>query len=492
MFRRKTSLRLTELIKAYKGDVDPEIKALCVDSRQVKSGCLFAALPGSKYNGLSFLKDALDNGAVAVIIPDGAGIDFDISVPVISSADPRKMVAELAARFYGAQPETVCAVTGTNGKTSTVHFTQQLWNSLGLKSASLGTLGVRGAGMVRSGSLTTPDSIALSAELADLAAAGVTHLAMEASSHGLDQRRLDGIHIKAAGFTNLSRDHLDYHLDMDQYLEAKKRLFTELLERDGAAVINADCEYGQKIIASLEEAPVRLLTYGQGGHEIKIISSEAEPAGQRVNLDIFGKSYDVFVPLVGQFQIMNVLCALGLVSSQYIDKQDKIERLIEAVATLSGAPGRLQLVSGHPRGAAIYIDYAHTPNALENVLIALRAHTRGKLYCVAGCGGDRDRGKRPLMGQIMADLADVGIVTDDNPRSEAPSDIRSEMIADRNELIEISGRKKAIEEAVKMLEDGDVLVIAGKGHEQGQIIGEVIEPFDDFEEAQSAIKGAVK
>lgn len=466
---------------------DVEITGITADSRQVKKGYVFAALPGSKANGAQFISDAISHGAVAILADEDSVLPNGSGAVLITNRNPRLALAKMAAKFYGLQPAHIAAVTGTSGKTSTVSFTQSLWELSGIKgSASLGTLGVRGPGLIRSGSLTTPDTVSLHAELADLAAVGVTHLAMEASSHGLDQYRLDGVNVAVAGYSNLSRDHLDYHADMNEYFAAKSRLFSDVLRQDGTAVINADDDYGVRMIEIAQKAKRKVITFGVKGKDIRLISINAQPMGQNVKLSVFGKEYDVTIPLAGYFQVMNVLLALGMV----LAGGEKADKIVPLISKLQGVPGRLQLVQGHPKGAAIYVDYAHKPAAVETVLNTLRPHTEGRLVCVIGCGGNRDAGKRPMMGKIASELADIAIITDDNPRHEDPATIRAAMMAGANEAkgaTEIAGRAAAIEWAVNELRAGDVLVIAGKGHEQGQIIGDVVEPFDDVIEAEKSI-----
>ncbi|MCB9982492.1 MAG: UDP-N-acetylmuramoyl-L-alanyl-D-glutamate--2,6-diaminopimelate ligase [Rhodospirillales bacterium] len=449
-----------------------QIKGLTADSRAVKPGWLFAALPGVKADGRDFITDAVARGASAILAPEGA--DVPSNVELITASNPRKVFAHLAADFYARQPEHIVAVTGTNGKTSVVSFAEQLWKKLGQRGESLGTL---------KGGMTTPDPVSLHAQLAELADAGVTHLAMEASSHGLDQYRLDGVRLEAAGFTNLSHDHLDYHGDMENYLQSKTRLFAELLPESGVAVLNADVPEFPVLEKTCDERGVKIVSYGRAGHDLKLISTRPDGQGQKLELGVLGAHKDVRLPLVGEFQVMNVLCALGLVIA--CDPNHK-ERYIEALERLEGVPGRLQCIPGHPKGA-VYVDYAHTPDALENVLTALRPHTRGDLVCVLGCGGERDKNKRPVMGAIAAAHAERVIVTDDNPRNEDPSAIRAAIRAAAPNAREIADRREAIKQALSELETGDVLVIAGKGHEQGQIFADRTERFDDAEEAGKAI-----
>lgn len=461
---------------------DVPVTGLTADSRQVREGYLFAALPGSKQDGVAFIPDAIAHGASVILAPEGTRIAND-DVILITPENPRRALALMAAKFYGLQPETIVAVTGTSGKTSTVSFTQQLWDLSGVvHSASLGTLGIRAPGMNRYGSLTTPDTVSLHAQLADLAAAGITHLAMEASSHGLDQYRLDGVNVTAAAYTNLSRDHLDYHTDMDDYFAAKARLFNDILPDNGTAVIHIDDMYGKTLFDICSKRNVPVLSFGSGDADIALVSRTPQPAGQDIVLRVLGKEYAVRLPLVGDFQVLNAMAALGLVMAG----GKKAGDIVPLLAQLQGVPGRLQLVPGHKKGAAVYVDYAHKPAALESVLKTLRPHTEGRLLCLVGCGGDRDPGKRPMMGRIAATLADVAIITDDNPRTEDPAKIRAAMMADAPGAIEIADRRDAIRRGVAMLEKGDVLVVAGKGHEQGQIIGESVLPFDDVEEVQSS------
>lgn len=467
-----------------KTDRDVAITGITADSREVRDGYLFAALPGNKQDGAKFIGAAITNGARAILAAPGTVIKDD-DIILVEDANPRRALAMMAARFYGQQPKTIVAVTGTSGKTSTVSFVQQLWTLAGIqKAASLGTLGVRAPGMNTYGSLTTPDTVNLHAQLADLAAAGITHLAMEASSHGLDQYRLDGVHLAAAAYTNLSRDHLDYHADMDDYFAAKQRLFTEILPVDGTAVIQAGDAYGVKLIDTCRARGLNVVTFGTMDADIALVSRTPRPDGQDITLRVAGDDYTVRLPLVGEFQVMNALTALGLVMAGGLDAKMAVPLLEK----LSGVPGRLQLVPGHKKGAAVYVDYAHKPAALESVLQALRPHTQGRLICLIGCGGDRDPGKRPMMGRIAATLADIAIITDDNPRTENPAAIRAAMMADAPGAQEIEGRHEAIRHAVSLLQAGDVLVVAGKGHEQGQIVGDNVLPFDDVKEVQSAME----
>ncbi len=461
-----------------------EISGLTADSRRVAAGYLFAALPGSRVDGRDFIPQALDKGAAAVLAPEGTRLpDGRRDVALITDANPRRRLALLAARFYGRQPETACAVTGTNGKTSVASFTRQLWQALGHPAASLGTLGLQPPRADAPASLTTPDPVELHRCLAALARDHIDHVVLEASSHGLDQYRLDGIRVSAAAFTNLTRDHLDYHGTMEAYLAAKLRLFTELLQPEGTAVVNVDDPAGAEISAACRARGVKLISYGKGAADLRLLSQEPTATGQNLKLEVFGKAYDVALPVAGAFQGENVLAALGLVLAGGADT----DRAVAALTQVSGVPGRVELVGATPAGGHVYVDYAHTPDALETVLKALRPHTAARLFVIIGCGGDRDRGKRPQMGRIAVTLADQAIITDDNPRSEDPATIRQEMLVEAPGAQEIGDRGAAIATAVAALGPGDVLVIAGKGHETGQIVGGQVLPFDDREVARTAI-----
>lgn len=460
---------------------DIDITGITADSRAVKPGFLFAALPGTKLDGRAFIADAVAKGAVAVLAPQGTAQPE--GAMLIEAEQPRHDFSLFAAAFHAGQPTTTVAVTGTNGKTSTVQYARQIWAKLGHKAASLGTLGLIGPGVDRYGSMTTPDPVALHRDLASLAEAGITHLAMEASSHGLDQFRLDGVRLKAAGFTNLTRDHLDYHGTMEAYLAAKARLFSDLLEADGAAVLNADTPEFAALSGICSDHGQRVIGYGLAGREITVRAVEPAAHGQRLSLSVLGRDSDIELPLVGRFQAWNVLCALGMVIGSGSDR----DAALEAISGLEGVPGRLQHVATTAGGVPVFVDYAHTPDALETVLRALRPHAESRLVCVFGCGGDRDRGKRPVMGELAGRLADRAIVTDDNPRTEAPASIRAEVLTGSARLEEIGDRRAAIRAAVAELRSGDVLVVAGKGHEQGQIIGTEIRPFDDAAEVRTAV-----
>ncbi len=459
---------------------DPEIIGVTADSRQVRPGYLFAALPGSHADGRRFIPDALRAGAAAVLAADDVE---GLAAPVVHAADLRRAYALAAAAFYGAQPRTCVAVTGTNGKTSVAAFCRQIFERLGHRAASMGTLGVQtGETHVTPPGLTTPDAADVARLLADLAGRGVTHLALEASSHGIDQRRLDGVRLAAAGFTNLSQDHLDYHGAMDAYRDAKLRLFADLLPEAGVAVLNADASAFQAFAACAVTAGHRVLTVGEKGTALRLMSREAVDGGQRLRIQTPDRAYEIDLPLAGDFQASNALVAAGLC----IAAGEDADAVIAALAHLQGAPGRLQRVGSGRRGGEAFVDYAHTPDGLESVLRALRPHARGRLILVFGAGGDRDRAKRPLMGAASR-LADIAIVTDDNPRHEDPAAIRAAVLQGAPDAREIADRRAAIVAAAAMLQDGDVLIVAGKGHEQGQIVGDTVRPFDDVAVATAAL-----
>jgi len=459
-----------------------EIAGISADSRLVRPGFVFVAIAGTRADGARFIADAVAKGAVAVVCGAEADVSESLGVPVLRAPEPRRTLALMASRFFVAQPETVVAVTGTSGKTSVADFTRQIYAALGHNAASLGTIGlVKSDGGVY-GSLTTPDPVTLHATLAELAAEGVTHLAFEASSHGLDQHRLDGVRIKAAAFTNLGRDHLDYHPTLEGYLAAKLRLFSELLPEDGVAVINADGAEAAQVILAAQENGRRVFTVGRAGEGLKLERLVREGFAQRMSVGHEGRVFDVRLPLLGDYQASNALVAAGLA----IVTGESAGRVLPALQSLKGVKGRLEIV-GESNGGLAVIDYAHKPEALAAVLDALRPFATGKLICVMGCGGDRDKGKRPLMGAVAAEKADVVIVTDDNPRTEQPEVIRAEILAATPGAREIGDRAEAIRAGVAMLAEGDVLIVAGKGHETGQIVGDKVRPFSDHEEVGKAL-----
>lgn len=471
---------------------DFPLKGLTADSRKVEPGYLFAAIPGTKQDGSTYIKDAVARGAVAVLAPPGvdtAAIGADVTL--ITDSNPRRRLARMAARFYAPQPDVIVAVTGTNGKTSTASFARQLWDNISKPAASIGTLGIVGGGYEGGGGLTTPDPVDLHRTLNELKRKGVDHIAMEASSHGLDQYRLDGVSFSAAALTNITRDHLDYHGTMESYRTAKLRLFEDLLIPGGAAIANTACAEFDLVANIANERRLRLIGYGLDRGQIRCQSISAVQNGFLLILDILGDRFEVDFPLPGRFQIENALCALALLIGSGEDPATVAPQL----SRLTGVRGRMERAGATPEGAAVYVDYAHTPDALETVLKNLRPHVPGKLHVVFGCGGDRDRGKRPMMGKIAAEYADCAIVTDDNPRSEKPEAIRAEVMEGCPEAKNIGSRHDAIFAAVKNLKAGDALVVAGKGHEQGQTIGDQVLPFDDVSvvrEALAAIGGIVE
>ncbi len=467
--------------------VDTNIAGLTCDSREVKPGFLFAALPGTETDGRKYIGEAMERGAVAILAPPGTTVDTGgDSFPLLIDDNPRRRFALMAARFFAHQPNVVAAVTGTNGKTSVVTFLRQMWTRMGRNAASMGTLGITAPDWSVPGNLTTPDPVALHRNLSDLAARGVECLALEASSHGLAQSRLDGIQIDAAAFTNLSRDHLDYHGTFEAYLTAKTRLFGDILAPDGFAVLNADSAPSAPIQSVCRARGIRIITYGARGADVRVEKIIPLPDGQHLELTVAGKSYAVVLPLVGGFQVGNALCAIALA----IVCGGNCDDAVTCLERLEGAPGRVQKVASLANGASGYVDYAHTPDALENVLGALRPHAAGRLHVVFGCGGDRDPGKRPEMGRIAATLADRAIVTDDNPRTEDAAEIRRHIMAACPGGVEIGDRAEAVAEAVAGLDAGDILVVAGKGHETGQIVGTDVHPFDDVSVLAAAMAEA--
>ncbi len=453
-----------------------DVAGITADSRQVVPGDLFAAIPGGHADGRAFIAEAVARGAVAILAPPDTQWPPGVPPrPLILDPEPRRRLSQIAAMLAGPQPKSVVAVTGTNGKTSTVGFLRQLWSSAGHKSASLGTLGVIAAGFDPGVGMTTPDPVSLAEILAGLARHGIQHVAMEASSHGLDQYRLDGVRLAAGAFTNLTRDHLDYHRTLDAYRTAKLRLFDALLPQGAPAVVHADMDADTlaAIRAIAQRRRLDLRTVGEAGDTICLLRVTPQPHGQILTIETGGVRRDINLTLPGRFQADNALMAAALAMA--LGQADALERL----ALLTGVRGRMELAAQLPNGAAVYVDYAHTPDALQRLLSALRPHTAGRLHVVFGAGGDRDTGKRPLMGAAAAHCADVAIVTDDNPRSEDPAAIRAAVLAACPGGREVGDRAAAIAEALSGLAAGDVLVVAGKGHEQGQVVGSEVIPFDD-------------
>jgi UDP-N-acetylmuramoyl-L-alanyl-D-glutamate--2,6-diaminopimelate ligase len=480
--------RLSDLGLTARAGRDPALSGLTVDSRAVRAGMLFAALPGSQVHGATFILAALEQGAAAVLT-DATGARMaaealaDSDVALVVAEDPRAALAFAAALWFGAQPETVVAVTGTNGKTSVATFTRQIWMALGHEAINIGTTGIEGAWTAPSGH-TTPDPITLQKLLAAAAKGGVTHAAMEASSHGIDQRRLDGVRLRAAGFTNLTQDHLDYHGTMEAYFAAKAQVFTRLLPEDGVAVVNLDGAKGSAMAELALSRGLRVLTVGKGqGADLQIAATRPDATGQEVRYLWQGRAFQTRLGLIGAFQAENVAVAAGLA----IAAGEAPEAVLGVLPRLTGVRGRMQLAATRRNGAAVYVDYAHTPDAIETALRALRPHVMGRIVVVFGAGGDRDRTKRPLMGDAARKHADVLYVTDDNPRTEDPASIRAAILAACPEAHEVGDRAEAILRAVDALLPGDALLIAGKGHESGQVVGTDVYPFDDVEQASVAV-----
>ena len=460
---------------------DLEITGLSADSRKIEPGMAFVAVAGTKADGAGFVADAAARGASVIFAEHVADAG---PVPVLAVSEPRRLLALAAARFYGRQPETMVAVTGTAGKTSVASFTRQIWAHAGQLAAMIGTTGVISPSRNDYGSLTTPDPVSLHKLLAELADEGVTHAAMEASSHGLDQFRLDGVRLKAAGFTNLGRDHMDYHPTVEAYMAAKMRLFEALLPPGSPAVIFADDAWSDQAIAAARKAGHDIRTVGRKGDFLTLKRVEHSRHKQVAEVHVGTDIFEVHIPLAGDFQIANALVAAGLAISTGVPASVAMA----ALEKLQGASGRLELIGQTRSGALAYVDYAHKPDALENVLAAVRPFTTGRVIVVFGCGGDRDRGKRPIMGEIACRLADVVIVTDDNPRSEQPATIRTEIMAAATCATEIADRAEAIRAAVDMLQAGDTLIVAGKGHEEGQTVAGVTLPFSDHAEVRRALE----
>ena len=464
-------------------DADIDVRGVTADSRSVKRGDMFVAIAGGKTDGLRFVAPAIAAGAVAVVAERTPTAPLPAGAAFVRVGNARRTLALAAARLFPRQPQIIAAVTGTSGKTSVAAFTRQIWTALGHRAASIGTIGVVSPRGEKYGSLTTPDPVVLHQTIDALAADGVTHLAIEASTHGLDQHRLDGLEIAAAALTNITRDHLDYHVSFEAYLAAKLRLFEELVEPGGAAIIDVDHEHAAAVIAAAKTRGLAIVTVGREGTGVRLIDAKIDGFSQTLQVAHGGKNFQVRLPLVGEFQVENALVAAGLA----VATGGHPASVFAALAHLSGAKGRLELV-GEKRGAPIFVDYAHKPDALAKALEALRPYAPGKLVVVFGAGGDRDRGKRPLMGAIAIAKADRVVVTDDNPRGEDAASIRASIIAGAPGAVEIGDRREAIRSAIADLRRGDVLLVAGKGHETGQIIGDRIVPFSDHEAVAAALK----
>ena len=478
---------LSSLGLTARAGANPMITGIAVDSREVREGTLFAAMPGSRVHGAEFIQYALRMGAAAVLT-DAAGAKLAAEelagsdAALVVSDSPREALARTAALWFGGQPATMIAVTGTNGKTSVSTFVRQIWVEMGLPAVNLGTTGVEGAWAAPLAH-TTPDPITLHRTLAEAAQNGITHAAMEASSHGLDQRRLDGVTLKAAGFTNFTQDHLDYHETFEAYFAAKAALFARVLPEDGTAVVNIDDEKGVDIAAIARARGCEVITVGRDGGDLHLQGQRFDATGQDLRFTWRGKTYQKRLNLIGGFQGDNVLLAAGLVIACGADPQE----VFDTLPHLTTVRGRMQLAATRDNGAAVFVDYAHTPDAVATALAAMRPHVMGRLVAIVGAGGDRDRAKRPLMGQAAAQHADMVIVTDDNPRSEDPASIRAAVLGGAPEAMEVGDRAEAILRGVDALEPGDALLIAGKGHETGQIVGDDVLPFDDVEQASVAV-----
>ena len=463
---------------------DKVVTGLTADSREVKPGFIFAALKGSALDGRQFIDAAIEKGAIAVLTEkDYPAVDCPIYC--YCAENPRQKLAHLAARLYDGQPETIVAVTGTNGKTSVAHFVRSIWQHMGLQSASLGTLGIVANETTIPLHYTSPEPVLLHRTLKGLVSEDITHLVLEASSHGLDQNRLDAVKVSVGAFTNLTRDHLDYHEDAETYLKAKLGLVTRVVQDGGSVVLNADSDVYESFRQAAEDRGLKILSYGRKNSDICLKSVRSHLAGQEVDAQIFGKNCLLDLPLAGEFQAMNILCAIGMVVAAGGD----LDRALAALPTITNVPGRMQQVATLPSGASAYVDFAHTPDALETVLKALRPHVEGRILAVIGCGGDRDKGKRPVMGAIAEQYSDQVYVTDDNPRTEDPALIRAEIMAACSDATEIGDRKQAIETALKAARHGDIVVVAGKGHEDGQIIGNTVIPFNDQDVIQKIAAG---
>jgi UDP-N-acetylmuramoyl-L-alanyl-D-glutamate--2,6-diaminopimelate ligase len=451
---------------------DSEVTGFALDHRKVAPGNVFGAFRGSRFNGEDFIAEAVRRGASAIVARPEAKVE---GVPHLAADEPRKLFAELAARFFAPYPETIVAVTGTNGKTSTVELTRQLWRMAGHRSASIGTLGVTTADdQVKTG-LTTPDIVTFLSNMAGMKRMGISHVAYEASSHGLDQYRAEGVPVHVAAFTNFSRDHLDYHPDMDAYFAAKMRLFDEVLAADGTAVVWTGDGKSQEVIDHVKRRGLKLITVGPGAETIELVSRQSTPLGQELMLRHEGREHKLALPLIGAYQMNNVLTAAGLV----LAAGGQWATTLSGIGRVSPVRGRLERAVISRAGAPVYVDYAHTPDAIQAAIEALRPHVERRLITVLGAGGDRDHGKRPEMGAVATRLSDVVIVTDDNPRSEEPAAIRRAVLTGAPDAIEIGDRRAAIAEAIAMAKAGDIVLVAGKGHEQGQIIGDQVLPFDD-------------
>lgn len=465
---------------------DPDITGLTADSREVAPGFLFAAIPGGRADGAAFIPEAEERGAAAILALPGS----TSKLPIVFDDAPRRRLSEMAARFFPRQPDVIAGVTGTNGKTSTVRFAAQIWARLGREAGSIGTLGAQAENYARKFNHTTPDPVTLHETLQQMSVSGVDYLAMEVSSHGLAQHRTDGVNFSVAAFTNITQDHLDYHQDFGDYFSTKARLFNELLSADGVAVVNMDGEGAEMMLKDVMDRGCRIITTGAKGSDVKLLNCVAQPDGMRLEVDARGHHYVANTHLIGGFQAENALLAAGIVIASGAAPEAVMPRL----ETIMGAPGRMQHVGGIAKekksggGISVFVDYAHTPDAVATVLKAIRPHAAGRVVAIIGAGGDRDKTKRPLMGQAAAENADIVIVTDDNPRTENPASIRQEVMKGCPSAKEVGDRKEAIAAGIAMLKGGDALLIMGKGHETGQVVGDRTLPFDDAEVASRALR----
>jgi UDP-N-acetylmuramoyl-L-alanyl-D-glutamate--2,6-diaminopimelate ligase len=479
---------LSELIRATHDLLTPDVDSVAItgitaDSRDVAPGNLFVALKGTKTDATVFIREAIQKGVAAILCDEKTKVESGL---VLRSRNVRRSLAEIAAAFYARQPQHIVAITGTDGKTSTADFFRQFWHHMGKSSASIGTLGVLGGGgaVLYSESQTTPGPVALHTILAEIEEKKIDYVGMEASSHGLDQFRLDGVKLEAAAFTNIARDHLDYHMTEEAYFAAKQRLFAEVLPAGKTAVLNQDDAKFAALKKTCDARTLKVVGFGKSGEHFTIKNIQPTARGQTASMEIYGKPHTLEIPLAGAFQVFNIAAALALVEAT----GGKLEQALAVIPKLQGVPGRLERVAMLANGATVYIDYAHTPMALANILRTLRPHTKNKLHVVFGCGGDRDTGKRPEMGKAANDLADAVVVTDDNPRSEDPSAIRKAVLAACPRGFEVADRRQAIYGALKALGPGDILVIAGKGHEKTQTVGDKVFPFDDAKVAREGVK----
>ncbi len=471
-------MKLGQLVSGLESAVaEQNVTGFAIDHRKIAPGTVFGAFQGAAFNGEDFIDEAVAAGAIAIVARTEARVSGAVH---IADAAPRRAFANLAAKFFRPFPQIIAAVTGTNGKTSTAELTRQLWRMAGHNAASIGTLGITTASDQSKTGLTTPDIVTFLSNMSGLAREGISHAIFEASSHGLSQYRSEGVPVSVAAFTNLSRDHLDYHGSMEDYFEAKMRLFDEVVDENGTAVIWADDEWSDQVIARVKKREMRLITVGEKGKGIELLSRQPTQLGQTLELRIQGDVHKVKLPLIGAYQASNVLVAAGIVMASGGD----IENLLGHIARLQPVRGRLERAVITKSGAPVYVDYAHTPDGLKAAIAALRPHTKGKLITVFGAGGDRDKGKRPEMGAIAVADSDIAIVTDDNPRSEDPALIRADVLAGAPGAHDIGDRRYAIAFAIEHAEPDDIVLIAGKGHEQGQIIMGRVLPFDDVEVAR--------